>query len=69
MGIWIAGAVILVIIYLVATGEAKITSNDGCQEWLEEVAADDIRDGFNPPDEAGWYGLGIGVCFLNQTDA
>lgn len=65
---WIALGFVAIILYLVVTGEAKITTNEGCQDWLDEVAEKDFNEGFNPPDRADWYGLGIGICFLDQTD-
>lgn len=66
--LWIGALLVIGVIISVASGDAKITTNDGCQEWLDEVALVDMLDGFNPPDAANFYGLGIGVCFLEQTD-
>ena len=64
----VAGFLVIAIGSAVISGDAKLTTNNGCQEWLDEVALDDMLDGFNPPDAANFYGLGIGVCFLEQTD-
>ena len=67
--VWVAGLLAAGVAVSVISGEAKITTSDGCQEWLDEVAWDDFNEGYNPPDEASFYGLGIGICFLENTDA
>lgn len=67
--LWVAGLVAVGVILSVASGDAKITTSEGCREWAESIAIRDYIAGYNPVDAANFYGIGIGICFLEQTDA
>lgn len=62
--LWAAGILGVLILFAIIGGDAKITSESGCDEWVREVAIRDIGDGYAPQTQYSFYGLGIGVCLL-----
>lgn len=62
--LWVAAILGILILITIISGDAKITTEDGCDEWVRETAIEDIADGYAPQTEYSFYGLGIGVCLL-----
>lgn len=62
--LWAAGILGILLILTMLSGDAKFTTEAGCDEWVKEVAVRDILDGYAPQTNYSFYGLGIGFCML-----
>lgn len=61
---WAAGILGVLVLLAIFSGDAKITTTSGCDEWVREIAIRDIYDGYAPQTQYSFYGLGIGICML-----